>query len=130
MVAILVQIATGNISACHYALRIISLLLSTIENNDEKHDIIALIYHRLRNLPNSTYLQLWLQNLTYITNDPAINDYDTPLCRMATTSIALWNNSWLPATIPSNLPVATILNLPQLVASDQIITIYGRPPYA
>ena len=35
---------------------------------------------KLRNRPNSAYIQIWLQTLTYATGIKEINDYDVPLC--------------------------------------------------
>ncbi len=130
MVAILTQIATENVTAAHYALRIASILLDTIKQADEKTHIISLVYNRLRHLPNSSFLQLWLQNLTYATGIKAINSYDSPLCRVVESPKAeLWNNSWLDPAIAAALPTATICDRTKLRDAGQIITIIERPLY-
>lgn len=64
MIATAAQIAADNISIAHYALRVISILIDTIEDKEDKDRNIGLVYHKLRNLPNSEYVQLWLQTLT------------------------------------------------------------------
>lgn len=131
MVAILVQIACENVSAAHCALSIISRLLLTLDKEEEKNHIIRLVYGRLRHLPNSSYLQLWLQMLTNPIDDPTINDYDTPLCKVVKTPqdelIDLWDNSWL----HSATPLPSICDPEKQKESEgQPIKIVGGCPYA
>lgn len=122
MIATLTQIAAENVTAAHYALQVISILLSTYTDNDDKTQIISKIYNKLRHSPNSAYMQLWLQTLTYATGIEEINDYDVPLCNIVKTPNAeLWNNSWLDPAIAAGLPVGSVFNRQRLEDSGQVI---------
>lgn len=122
MIATAAQIAADNISIAHYALRVISILIDTIKDKGDKDRTIGLVYHKLRNLPNSEYVQLWLQTLTYPADD-SINQYDMPLCQLLNNvETKLWNNSWINSEIESDMPYSTILNVKKLKKTAQIIT--------
>lgn len=130
MIAILVQIASDNVQSAHYALRIISLLLDTEKDETVKTDIISMVYNKLRNSPNSAYMQLWLQTLTHATGIKELNDYDVPLCDIVKTPLAvLWNNSWLDIKIASGLPSYSVCNRDKLNATGQIITFREQREY-
>lgn len=123
MIATLTQIASENVTVAHYALRVISLLLATYEDRDEKTSIIAMVYHKLRNRPNSAYLQLWLQTLTHSTGIKEINDYDVVLCDIVNMPLAdLWDNSWIDKQLAASLPVYSVCNQKKLKEANQIIT--------
>lgn len=122
MIATAAQIAADNISIAHYALRVISILIDTIKDKADKDRAIERVYHKLRNLPNSEYVQLWLQTLTYPSDD-SINQYDMPLCQLhKDAKTKLWNNSWINSEIESGMPYYSILNVKKLKETAQIIT--------
>lgn len=133
MVAILVQIARENVGSAHYALRIVSQLLETVKDTAKKNAIITQVYNNLRQLPNSAYIQLWLQILTHSIDDPSINNYDTPLCKVVNTPkdqlVNLWNNSWLTPAIADKLPTGTVLDRKKQEAQGQRIYIKRRIAY-
>lgn len=100
MVSILIQIALENISISHYAMRVISTLLLKIEDKDVRKELVESVFNCLHNQPNSAYVQIWLQNITYKEDDKnSLFRYsDIPLCEAAAglrTNSAIWNNSWL-----------------------------------
>lgn len=130
MIATLSQIALDNVSVAHYALRIISILLNTIENVEEKNTIIEMVYRKLRNSPNSAYTQLWLQTLTHATGIKEINDYDMPLCNIVKSPIALlWNIDWVDQKIAASFPAYQVFNKKKLEEAKQIITFRERRSY-
>lgn len=123
MIATLSQIALDNVSVAHYALRIISILLNTITDIDEKNTIIGMVYRKLRHSPNSAYTQLWLQTLTHATGIKEINDYDMPLCNVVKTPIAsLWNIEWVDLKIAASFPAYQVFNNKRFEEAGQIIT--------
>lgn len=131
MVATLSQIAADNVAVSHYALRVISLLLDTLKDENEKNEIISLVYHKLRNRPNSAYLQLWLQTLTNATGIKEINEYDVALCKIVNTSLAmLWNNSWIDQKLAAGLPAYSVCNQKKLKEAGQIITFRENRAYS
>lgn len=130
MIATLSQIALDNVSVAHYALRIISILLDTVKDIDEKNIIISMVYHKLRNSPNSAYTQLWLQTLTHATGINAINDYDVPLCNVVKTPIAsLWNIEWVDQNIAASFPADQVFNKNKFETAGQIITFREHRAY-
>lgn len=71
MVSIAVEIAANNLRAANNALKIASQLLADMRKEDQqkKKEIIGLIYKKLKRIPNSAFLQVWLQNITHTTDD-------------------------------------------------------------
>lgn len=133
MVAVTVQIALENINVCNYALRVISRMIDSIADAQEKQDIIEMVYHKLANTPNSTYNQLWLQNMTY-TQDKANNNYcrySIHLCQlvMDESAIPLWNNSWLKDDLIQQLPYDSIVDKETLKKATPVITFRERRAY-
>ena len=97
MSAVCVQIALENVGCSHYALRVLSRMVDSLEEEQEKRDIIDKVYTKLCNQPNSDYNQLWLQNITY-QNDKkkGVSPYNIRLCKVVMgENVELWNNSWL-----------------------------------
>lgn len=136
MVAIATQIAQENICAAHYALRIVSRLISTLDDNDknkskEKRDIIDKVRTKLRNQYNANYLEIWLQNMTY--NLDCIHDeskYEMPLCRLVMNDrITLWNNAWLTQPLTFHFPQRSIVNRKLLKELSPVIKIKARYGY-
>ena len=112
MSAICVQIAIENITITQYVLRVISRMVSSMNDDQQKQDIITKVRDRLINLPNSTYSKLWLQNMT-LKQDRIDKKcpYDSHLCRLAMREeIALWNNSWLKEEFTDKFPQASVVN--------------------
>jgi len=123
IIAVATQLAVENISVANYVLRIISRLLKDIEDKQERKDIIALVYARLRHQPNSTYTQVWLQNITFL-NDKENHEspYDLPLCKLVMGErTKLWNNTWLKPALTKGFPLSSIVDKATLRKNDSII---------
>lgn len=125
MSAVCVQIALENVGCCHYALRVLSRMVDSLEDEQEKWDIISKVYAKLCNQPNSDYDQLWLQNITY-QNDKkkGTSPYNIRLCQLvANKNIEpLWNNQWLEQSSHSSLPYDSIVNREILKKITPVIT--------
>lgn len=131
MSAVATQIALENVSASHYALRVLSRMVDSLKDDKEKVDIIAKVYAKLRNQPNSTYNQLWLQNITY-QRDKRLRQcpYDMRLCRLVIgEKVELWNNSWLKPTLTAHLPLASIIDKETLKKVTPVITFREARAY-
>lgn len=73
---------------------IVSKLLSMLPTNEEKIHSVARIRRRLAQLPNSGYLEVWLQRISYHV-DPKL-EYTERLCSLVEgKAVDLWNNSWI-----------------------------------
>ena len=130
--AVATQIALENITLSHYALRVISRVVDSLEDMKEKQDIIDKVYKRLCGLPNSDYNQLWLQNITY-TQDKERNEspYTIRLCQlvMGNTDEPLWNNSWIKPDLVENMPYDTIVNKDTLKKVTPVIVFRETRAY-
>lgn len=82
------------VGCSHYALRVISRMIDSLKDMDEKRSIIDLVYHKLCNQPNSSYNQLWLQNMTYTQDKKqGTSPYILRLCQLVVGKAEepLWN---------------------------------------
>lgn len=133
MVAIAVEIAANNLRAANNALKIASQLLADMHEEDQqkKKEIIELIYKKLKRIPNSAFLQVWLQNITHTTDNWSKGEvYDMPLCKVvAEQPVSLWNNQWLIPEIASTFPQNSIVDRDALAKTGQIITFKAKRLY-
>ncbi len=133
MVAIAVEIAANNLRAANNALKIASQLLADMREEDQqkKKEIIELIYKKLKHIPNSAFLQVWLQNITHTTDDWSKGEvYDMPLCKVvARQPVFLWNNQWLISKIASRFPQNSIVDREALAKTGQVITFKAKRLY-
>lgn len=133
MVAIAVEIAANNLRAANNALKIASQLLDDMSYDElqKKMEVIQLIYRKLIRIPNSAFLQVWLQNITHITDDWSGADvYDMPLCKVvACRPVRLWNNEWLRPELADAFPQDSIVDRRVLAKTGQVITFKSRRRY-
>ena len=130
IVAIATQIAIDNVSCSHYALRVISQLLSTCDA-DQKKEISALVVNRLLKQPSNDYTQLWLQTMTYSMDKEAKKSpYTNDLCKIVMGEKAnLWNLDWLKGELTQEFPIARVCNKKKLQESDSEIKFKQRENY-
>ena len=133
MVAIAVEIAAKNLRVANNALKIASQMLADMRKEDacKKKEIINLIYDKLIRIPNSAFLQVWLQNITHTTDDWSVSEvYNMPLCKVvASQPVMLWNNSWLLPEITENFPQDSIVDRELLAKTGQVITFRAKRQY-
>lgn len=107
MSAVAAQIAAENLTGAHYALKVISQMLSTISDKQvangeqaSKDEIVTKVLNRLGSMQNSDYLKIWLQNLAvkaeYKGEYSFAGEKGNRLCHLVCGSDAnLWDNSFL-----------------------------------
>ena len=113
---------------------IISKLLSLLETNDERIDVIIKIHARLSQLPNTGHLEIWLQRISH-SFKPNLG-YREPLCQLVEgKATTVWNNSWITsAKLRAVLDPATIVDRRKVrsikpVMSPKEIAIFGYEWY-
>ena len=119
------SIALENVGCAHYALRVISRMIDSLDDMDEKRSIIDLVYHKLCNQPNSSYNQLWLQNMTYTQDKKqGTSPYTLRLCQLVAGQAVepLWNNDWLRAEHTTNIPYNSVVDGDTLKKVTPVIT--------
>ena len=132
MSAVCTQIALENVGCCHYALRVLSRMVDSLKDKNEKSAIISLVYSKLCNQPNSDYNQLWLQNITYQQDKKnGTSPYNMRLCCVVAgdKSVELWNNKWVKPELLSNLHVNRIVNAETLKKVTPVIMFRERRAY-
>lgn len=133
MVAIAVEIARNNLRAANHALKIATQLLKQMPafEKEKKDEIIRQIYEKLRHVPNSAFLQVWLQNITHDTDDWSERQvYDMPLCLLvANQPVDIWNNTWLLPSIAKAFPQDSIVDREALAKTHQVITFKAKRQY-
>lgn len=130
IVAIATQIAIDNVSSSHYALRVISQLLSTCDA-DQKKEISALVVNRLLKQPNNDYTQIWLQTMTYSMDKEAKKSpYTNDLCKIVMgEKTNLWDLDWLKNELKQKFPITRLCNKMKLQESDSEIKFKQRENY-
>ena len=131
MSAVCVQIALENVGCCHYALRVLSRMVDSLEDEQEKWDIIDQVYGKLCNQPNSDYNQLWLQNITYQKDKKkGTSPYNIRLCKVVMgENVELWNNSWLKKDLIKNYKQTSVVCNEVLKKVTPIITFRETRAY-
>ena len=123
LVAVATQIGIENISVVHHSLRIISQILTTLKTPESKIRIVNMVRNRFILLPNSDYVQIWLQNLTY-PYDTRRKEYPYThlLCRMvAGCQTYVWNMGWLMPELLEKLNFKSIIQTKKLRNLEPII---------
>ena len=113
MTAVATQIAVENVNCAHYALRIVSRMVDSLKDMQEKQDIIDKVYAKLCRQHNNDYNQLWLQNITYTQDKQSgSSPYTMRLCKlvMGENDQPIWNNDWLKPSFVENMPYDTVVN--------------------
>lgn len=131
--AVCIQIALENVGCAHYALRVISRMIDSLSNMEEKRSIIDLVYHKLCNQPNSSYNQLWLQNMTYTQDKKqGKSPYTLRLCQLVAgkTAEPLWNNEWLRPELTANIPYDSVVDGETLKKVTPVITFRETRAYS
>ena len=129
--AILAQIALENVNSTHYALQVFSRLVDSIDDDKQKCEIITAVCDKLMGRHNSTYDQIWLQNITY-QRDKNNNrcPYNVPLCKLAMRkNVEVWNNTWLQSKFTDKLPLLSICDGEKLKELSPVISFRKRSIY-
>ena len=132
MSAVATQIALDNVTVSHYALRVISRMVDSLEDMKEKRDIIDKVYTKLCKQHNSDYNQLWLQNITYTQDKKRKKSpYTMRLCKlvMGNTDEPLWNNDWIKPDLVEKMPYASIVNKESLKKVTPVIVFRETRAY-
>ena len=94
LVSILINLAYNNPRLFALVAASLSFLISKIEDKELQKETLLKIKNKFSQLPNTSYLNIWLQRLT-IKIDPAIS-YSGKLCeKVIDKSLPIWNSDWL-----------------------------------
>lgn len=125
------QIAIENVTVVHYVLRVVSRIVDSMEDNEEKWDILDKVHDKLCKRHNSAYDQIWLQNISY-KKDKANEEcpYDVRLCKLVMgADDKVWNTYWLQHKFTATLPMDSICNKNRLDNLTPVITFRETRAY-
>lgn len=120
LISIVVDIAYHNPKIYPTASAILSHLLNSLDS-ESRIEFMKKIQKKFNTLPNTEYLNLWLQRLTIKTN-PEI-EYEGALCQLIKEKKApkLWNNTWLQEDIKDLIENTDLIDRVELEKLNRLI---------
>jgi RNA-directed DNA polymerase len=108
LISLVTEIAYRNPRVVPTAIMTLSLLIKKLKAKDNKKQILKRIHSKFQQIPNSTFLKIWLQRLTLKLDTSII--YDEPICQLILNNdIQLWNFDWLSDSIKQKIKKETII---------------------
>lgn len=113
MISILINLAFNNPRLYPLVTGSISYLITKIIDVEYQKDIIYKIHDKFKQLPNTNYLDVWLQRLTLKIDVDII--YTGKLCeKVIDSSIPIWNSDWLNHKIKNLIESTSIIDVDKL----------------
>ncbi len=114
LVSILINLAYNNPRLFALVAASLSFLISKIEDKGIQNETLLKIKNKFSQLPNTSYLNIWLQRLT-IKIDPTIT-YSGKLCeKLIDRGVSIWNSDWL------NVKFKKIVEETEIVKNESIL---------
>lgn len=121
LISIAVDIAYQSPRTFPVCTAIISKLLSVLDSDEARSEIIAKIHKKLSQLPNTGHMEVWLQRISH----PYVPDseFKEPLCQLVKgKDVPLWNNDWISSSkLNKALDPAVIVNRRKLKALKPVM---------
>ncbi|HHO70354.1 MAG TPA: RNA-directed DNA polymerase [Halothiobacillus sp.] len=123
LIAIVVDIIYRNPRTYAICAAILSKLISLLVSEDEKIAVANKIKAKFEKIPNTGYLQIWLQRITLPISADFI--YEEPICKLvADETVPLWNTNWINNEALQNaIDVTKIIDREKLEAIEPVITM-------
>ena len=102
LIGIITDIAYHNPKAYSWSAGILSELIHYIGSKTKQEEIIEKIQKKFKKIPNTGYLDIWLQRVVLSFNYNI--DFDEPICKLVNNvntlkkegkDISIWNSDWL-----------------------------------
>lgn len=120
LISILVDIAYKNPRTFPIAAAILSRFLSLIKDNNTQTIILKQLIAKFDKIPNTGYIQLWLQRVTIKINRE--QSYKELLCRKVNNSSTnIWNSEWLNRELQKLLKEKSIIDEKIITEIDRVI---------
>ena len=100
IISILVDIMYRNPKTYNLCVLILSVIFSFL-GKTTINKYINLISKKFKNLPNTNYIDIWLQRLTIVNNID--RKYSCTLCQKIYSEVKIWNSDWLNLEIDESL---------------------------
>jgi len=126
LISIVTDIAFRNPRAYPICAAVLSRLLRSLESDELRKEIVGSIVRRFARIPNTGYLELWIQRISR-GFDPE-REFDEPLCRLAQGggNSLIWNSNWITSKdlrscieVPSVFDDATAEGLDPVIPQEE-----------
>jgi len=110
LISILTNIAYNNPRTYPLVVGAISFLIVKIKEAEKQEEILNDIINKFKQIPNTDYLEVWLQRLT-CKIVPTINFQSELSCYIGQSRLSpLWNSSWLNSSLEKLIDETPIIN--------------------
>lgn len=94
LIAILIDIAYRNPKTYPHVIAIIGKMLTIESDQTKRKEIINRILRKFDSVPNTEYLQIWIQRLTIVEDRKKV--FNSKLCQaLYDKDVSIWDNGWL-----------------------------------
>lgn len=94
MIAIVVDIAYRNPRTYAICAAVLSKLMSFLKTDNEKTVVAEKIKARFTKIPNTGYMQIWIQRVTLPIGKKI--SFEEPICKLVSgDTVSLWNTQWI-----------------------------------
>ncbi len=123
LISIIVDITYHNPITYNISAPIISQLIKHIDQKKEQKNIIEKIRKKFQKIPNTGYLDIWLQRVVIGFNESISFDFDEPICNIVanTGNIPIWESNWLKDNFKKIIKDKAIIN------EEELNKIKGKP---
>jgi hypothetical protein len=117
LISLLVNLAYNNPKLFELVTASLSFLIPKIESIDERKSLLIKIKNKFNRLPNTAYLNIWLQRIT-LKVDPYIT-YSGKFCeKVLDNSVQIWNSDWLNPKIKKIIEETEVIKLDVIEKMD------------
>ena len=121
LISIAVDLAYNNPSTYNLCAAIISKIIECVSNNQEKINYIEKISKKFEKLPNTGFMDIWLQRISYKIS-PSIQ-YKDKLCQLISNQKgSIWNSEWLTGKIKKVVDKCQIVDYNIIEKMSPLIT--------
>lgn len=121
LLSIVADLAYNNPSTYNLCAAIISKIIECVSSDEEKINYIKKIIKKFNSLPNTGFMDIWLQRISYkISSDV---QYKDKLCKLMNHQEALlWNSDWLNGKLKQIIDNCQIINENIIEQMSPVIT--------
>jgi len=121
LISLVVDIAFHNPKTQPTTMAILSKLLSLLATQKEKKSIVSKVLKKFDSVPNTGYLEIWLQRATL--HSDTGQTFKEPLCKLADGNTeTIWNSSWISsASLKRAVKAKTIVKREKMKELPEVI---------
>lgn len=120
LISIVVDIMLKSPRVYPIAAAVLSKLINLQENDDEREETIKRIIKRFSKVPNTSYLEIWIQRMTLFLDDNI--SFKEKLCsKVHDSNTIIWNSEWLNDSMKNLIDTFEIVDSEELERSDTVV---------